>query len=337
MSRDLPLNAIRVFSAVGRLLSFRKAAEELGVTPSAVSHQISSLENFLGVALLRREGNHIALTIEGRDYLRQIAGSLTQLSLATKWVQATKGQTILRVSVPPSLASLWLTPRIGRFMRSHRDVGLSVVATPEGMVSREMGRFDVAIRYGTEPPSGLHAEPLVANDVFPVCSPLLLERQHPLHDPEDLRHHALLECSDELYQEESNPSWLGWLRAANLPDMRSARYLSFSPPQLMHQAILDGLGVGLMHGLLVADSIVDGMLVCPFGPTLPLGTSYFVTWHASAAERPDVIAFRRFLRMEAENSLAMLPRPESASHTRSRVQAHSQSGTSVIAPLARGM
>lgn len=335
MSRDLPLNAIRVFSAVGRLLSFRKAAEELGVTPSAVSHQISSLEGFLGLKLLRREGNHVLLTSEGRDYLRQISGSLTQLSLATKWAQATKGQPVLRISAPPSLASLWLAPRIGRFIRSHRDIALSLVAMPESMISRAMDQIDIAIRCGTEPPSGLSADQLVANDVFPVCSPLLINGPSPLHEPEDLRHHTLLEGSDEVYQDESNPGWLRWLQAANLPEIRNGRCLSFSPPQLMHQALLDGLGVGLVRGLLAADSIADGVLVCPFGPALPIDTSYYVTWHPSAAERPDIMAFRRFLRMEAENTLAMLPRPGTAPHGRSR--SHLQSERAVAPSVVGGV
>lgn len=337
MSRDLPLNAIRVFSAVGRLLSLKKAADELGVTPSAVSHQISSLESFLGLRLLRREGNHIALTVEGKDYLRQIAGSLTQLSLATKWVQATKGQSILRVSVPPSLASMWLMPRIGRFTRAHPDIGLALVATPEVLVGRQMDRLDIAVRYGTEPPPGVHADVLAVNEVLPVCSPLLLDGRHPLREPEDLRHHTLLESADELYYEESNPGWLGWLQAVNLAEIRNGRYLSFSPPQLMYQAVLDGLGVGLMRGLLVADSIVDGMLVCPFGPALALGTSYFVTCHRSAADRPDVVAFRRFLRQEAENTLAALPRPEAAAPARSRTQAASQADRPAAASLLSGL
>ena len=326
MSRDLPLNAMRVFSAVGRLLSLKKAADELGVTPSAVSHQMSSLEEFLGLRLLRREGNHIVLTVDGENYLRQITGSLTQLSLATKWVQATKGQAVLRVSAPPSLASLWLVPRIARFTRAHPEIALSVIATPELLIGGQMGRLDVAIRYGSEPPAGQQAETLVANDLFPVCSPLLLDGRHPLREPEDLRHHTLLESTDELHHEGSNLGWLGWLQAANLPEIRHGRYLNFSPPQLMHQAMLDCLGVGLTCGLLAADSVADGMLVCPFGPALMLGTSYFVTCHPAIAERPDVLAFRRFLRQEVDNTLATLGRPEAAPQPRLGAQARPLEG-----------
>lgn len=337
MGHDLPLNAIRVFSAVGRLLSLKKAADELGVTPSAICHQVRSLEEFLGLRLLRREGNHIALTVAGKKYLRQIAGSLTQLSLATKDVQATKGQSVLRVSAPPSLASLWLMPRIARFTRTHPEIALAVVATPEVLVGRQMDRLDVAIRYGTEPPAGLHAEALADKELFPVCSPLLLEGRHPLREPKDLCHHTLLENTDELYYEESNPGWLGWLQAVNLSEIRSGRYLSFSPTQLMHQAMLDGLGVGLTRGLLAADSIVDGMLVCPFGPALTLGTRYFVTSHPLVAERPQVVAFRRFLRQEVDNTLAALPRPEAVPRPRSRVQIQPQSVRQTETAASAGM
>jgi len=309
MSRDLPLNAIRAFEVAGRLLSLKKAAEELGVTPSAVSHQISGLEAFLGVPLLRREGNHIALTAEGRGYLRQIAGNLGELSRATKWLLATKGQTILRLAAPPSVASLWLMPRISAFARAHPGIALSVVSTPEILIGRQMDRLDVAIRYATEPPAGLHGEALGPNELLPVCSPQLLRGRYPLRAPADLRHHTLLECDDDLYHAEASPGWLDWLQAVELHATHGQRYLSFSPPHLMHHAVCDGLGVGLLRGLLAADSLASGALVSPFGPSLPLESRYFITCPPAIAARPDVLALREFLRAEAKSALAALHSP----------------------------
>jgi LysR family transcriptional regulator, glycine cleavage system transcriptional activator len=306
VNRDLPLNAVRVFASVGRLLSLKKAADELGVTPSAVSHQISSLEQYLGLRLLRREGNHIVLTIEGTIYLRQVSGNLAQLSRATKWLQATKGQTVLRVAAPPGTASLWLMPRIAAFARAHPDIALNIVSVPDLLMSRQIDRFDVVIRLCADPPAAMHSEALVPTELFPVCSPELLKGRHPLRKPADLCHHTLLECDDDLYNQQSNAGWLDWLQEVKLPEVRSQRYVSFSPAPLMHQALLDGMGVGLMRGLLAADAIASGRLVCPFGPVLSMPGSYYALCEPSIAERPDVLAFRKFLRVEADQTLATL-------------------------------
>lgn len=306
MNRDLPLNAIRVFASVGRLLSLKKAADELGVTPSAVSHQISSLEEFLGLRLLRREGNHVALTIEGTTYLRQISANLAQLSRATKWLQATKGQTVLRIAAPPSLATLWLMPRIAAFTRARPDIAVSVVSIPVLLMQRQMDRFDVTIRVYAEPPEGVHSELLSTAEMIPVCSPALLKGRQPLREPADLARHSLLESDDDLYHHEATPGWLDWLQAVDLPDIRSDRYLNFSPPHLLHQAMLDGMGVGLAFELLAGDAIARGELVSPFGPSLPFPGSYYMSCEPSIAERADVLEFRTYLRAEAEKTHAVL-------------------------------
>jgi LysR family transcriptional regulator, glycine cleavage system transcriptional activator len=302
MSRDLPLNAIRVFAAVGRLLSLKKAGDELGVTPSAVSHQISSLESFLGLRLLRREGNHVALTMEGKNYLRQVAGNLDQLSRATKWLQSTKGQTLLRVAAPPSLAALWLMPRVATFGRMRPDLALSVVSIPVLLMGRQMDRFDVVIRLYPEPPAALNCELLSPAELMPVCSPALLGGREPLREPADLGRYTLLESDDDLYHHETGPGWIDWLQTAKLPDVRSQRYMNFSPPHLLHQALVDGLGVGLAFGLVAADAIGRGELTCPFGPTLPYKGNYYMVCEPSIAGRSDIVAFRRYLRDEAEKS-----------------------------------
>lgn len=306
MSRELPLNAIRVFEAAGRLLSLKKAAEELGVTPSAVSHQITALERFLNLRLLRREGNRVALTAEGSNYLRQIGGNLSELARATRWLKAANGQRVLRISAPPSFTALWLMPRIAVFARAHPDVALSAVSIPEALAPRVMDRFDVAIRYGADALPGVQSDVLATNELFPVCSPQLAMGRPALREPADLSRHTLIESGDDLYHEEANPGWPGWLETAGLSGLRGRRCLRFSPPHLVRQAARDGLGVGLLRGLLVADDVASGALVFPFGPSLPLASPYVIMSPASVAARPDVAALREFLCAEAQRSLDRL-------------------------------
>ena len=310
--RLLPLNAVRVFAAVGRLQSFSRAARELHVTASAVSHQIRSLENYLGVSLLHRNGSHVEITHEGRVYLGQVLEGLSQLARATRALKAAKGERILRVSCAPNFSALWLLRRIGRFTAAHPEIGLALIAS-RNLVDMHNGEYDFAIRYGKAVHEGFRCDLLSANELFPVCSPKLLKGAHPLRTPADLRHYALLECNDDEYFDAANPGWQGWLQAADVPEVTSARYLSFSPRFLMQQAVMDGLGVGLSRTLLAADSLESRQLVCPFGPVITLSSWYYLVCPEATAERPDIVAFREWLLAEARDSRAGLRLPKMGS------------------------
>lgn len=312
MERLLPLNALRVFAAVGRLLSFSRAANELHVTASAVSHQIKTLESYLGVSLLRRSGSHIDLTTEGKFYLQQVLEGLSQLSRATKTLKSAKGDRILRVSCPPNFSALWLMRRISRFTESHPGIALALMASRD-LVDLRKGEYDLAIRYGKATHQGFRCDLLSPNELFPVCSPKLLKGAHPLRAPSDLRYHVLLESSDDEYYDAANPGWQGWLQAAGVPDVTSVRYLSFSPRFLMQQAVVQGLGVGLSRTLIAADFLESRQLVCPFGPVIALSSWYYLICPEATAERPDIVVFREWLLAEAKHSRARLkvPQPKS--------------------------
>lgn len=309
VERLLPLNALRVFAVVGRLLSFSRAAKELKVTASAVSHQIKSLEDYLGLALLRRSGSHIELTAEGRFYLQQVLEGLSQLSRATKSLRSAKDERILKISCPPNFSTLWLLRRIGRFTSAHPEIGLALIAS-RSLVDMHKGEYDLAIRYGQAVHEGFRCDLLSQNELFPVCSPKLLSAEPPLRSPSDLRDHALLESSDDEYYDAANPGWRGWLQAAGVPEVTSARYLTFSPRFLMQQAVLEGLGVGLSRTLLAADFIESRQLVCPFGPVITLSSWYYLVCPEVTAERPDIVAFREWLLAEARESQAQLKLPK---------------------------
>jgi LysR family transcriptional regulator, glycine cleavage system transcriptional activator len=301
LERLLPLNALRMFAAVGRLLSFSRAANELHVTASAVSHQIKTLENYLGVTLLRRSGGHIVLTTEGQFYLQQVVEGLSQLARATKTLKAAKGERILRISCAPNFSTLWLVPRIARFTETHPDIALALIASRD-MVDMHKGKYDLAIRYGKTQHEGFRCDMLSPNELFPVCSPKLMKGVHPLRTPADLRYHALLESSDDEYYDAANPGWQGWLQAAGVPDLSSAQRLSFSPRFLMQQAVVEGLGVGLSRTLLAADFLERRQLICPFGPVLSLSSWYYLVCPEPTSERPDIVAFREWLLKEANDS-----------------------------------
>lgn len=301
MKNFMPLNAIRAFAVVGRLLSFRRAADELRVTASAVSHHIKSLEEHLGVSLLRREGNRVGLTAEGRNYLKEVSEGLTHLSRATRTVRSAKGRWVLKISAPLSLTSLWLMPRITRFTELHPEIAISISAGL-ALVDLREGQYNLAIRYTQTVPAGFRCDKLSSNELFPVCSPALLRGHHPLRKPSDLRHHTLIESTDEIYFDRANPGWQGWLQAAKIPDVASARYLNFSPRCLMQQAAMSGLGVGLSRTLLAADSIARGELVLPFGPILALPSCYYLICPESVANQRDIAVFRDWVIAEAEAS-----------------------------------
>lgn len=309
MGRLLPLNALRMFGVVGRLLSFSRAARELHVTASAVSHQIRTLEEYLGVALLRRNGSHIELTTEGKFYLPQVLAGLSQLSRATRSLKTAKDERMLRISCPPNLSALWLIRRIARFIEAHPGMGLALIASRD-LVDMHKGEYDLAIRYGKASHQGFRSDVLSSNELFPVCSPKLMKGAPPLREPADLCRHTLLDSSDDEYFDGANPGWRGWLQAAAIPDMTGARYLNFSPRFLMQQAVVQGLGIGLSRTLLAADYLESRQLVCPFGPVIALSSWYYLVCPEATSERPEIEAFRDWLLAEARGSQNLLKVPQ---------------------------
>ena len=301
MENVVPWNAIRVFAVVGRLMSFSRAAHELQVTPSAVSHQIRALEDFLGMSLVRRERNQVTLTSEGRRYLEEVSDGLAQVSRATRTLKTAKGGRVIRLTAPLSLSALWLVPRITQFAQAYPDIAISMAATwNQNDVGR--GQHNLLIRYGANPPPGFRSDKLSTNELFPVCSPKLLQGRHPLRRLADLSHHTLIESTDDIYFDSTNPGWQGWLRAANIPDTTSIRYLNFSPRCLLHEVVVRGLGVGLTRTLLAADSIANGEMVLPFGPVLLLPSYYYLLCPELASGEPGVTLFRDWVMAEAETS-----------------------------------
>ena len=293
MSRKIPpLNSLRAFEAAARHMSFTKAAEELFVTQAAVSHQVKSLEDFLGIRLFRRLNRRLLLTDEGQAYLPRLSQALDLMHEATHQLLSAGATGSLTVSVLPSFAAAWLVPRLGRFRERHPDIDLRIDPARE-VVDFARGDVDVAIRWGKGEYPGLQADRLMNEDTFPVCSPDLLWGNHPLRSPQDLVHHTLL-------HDDSHGDWRTWLLAADVEGVDPNRGVVFTESSLLIQAAMAGQGVALARSVLAADGLADGKLVRPFGQNLPREFAYYLVCPLDTAEQPKVQAFREWLIEEAK-------------------------------------
>jgi len=298
----LPLSSVRMFVVVARLLSISRAAEELNVTPSAVSHQMKVLESYLGATLFRRERNRLSLTAAGQQYMLHCSEGLTLLSRATRAIRAAKGQQILRVGAPASIAALWLVSRLGRFMERHPEISLHLTACAN-LPALLHASVDVGLLYGHCTLAGWSCEPLGENRLFPVCSPALLKGADAPRTPADLARCVLLDSSDETYYAEPRqPGWHGWLEAAGVPEVNGTKHLAFTPRALMHPAVRAGYGIGLTRTLLAIDALVAREIVLPFGPAPVQPLTYQLACTDQAAKRTDVAAFREWVLEEARGS-----------------------------------
>ena len=296
MARQIPpLNPLRAFEVAARHLSFTRAADELFVTPSAVSHQVKALEESLGVVLFVRESKALALTAAGRAYLPGVQQAFQQLAAATQQLHA-QNLPALRVSVPPTFAVKWLIPRMERFMKAHTDIDLKI-STSARMVDFEREDYDLAIRYGRGNYPGLHSEVCLSVEVFPVCSPALMRGEHPLLKPEDLKHHTLLH-DDSKYTDVSNPDWSMWLAHAGVTGVDATRGPSFWPSHLVINAAIDGLGVALAKKNWVLHDLAQGRLVRPFDISLPVEFSYYMVYPKERINDPRITLFAEWIRSE---------------------------------------
>ena len=295
MTARLPsLNGLRAFEAAARHLSFTQAASELNVTQTAISHQIRRLEEELGVRLFIRKNRALALTPQARDYLPGVRAAFNDLRLATDRLLRKEDDHVLTVSTLASLAAKWLLPRLTAFQEAHP--GLDVrITTSTALVDFKGRDVDAAIRWGRGHWPGVRAEWLMADEVFPVCSPALLAGKRPLRTPEDLRDHVLLHTST------NSDDWRQWLTAAGLPsDISKQPGITFDLNLMTVQAAIDGIGVAMGRTSYVQDDIAKGRLVVPFNIALPADAGFYLVSPEGAAEPPKLKAFRQWLLASAK-------------------------------------
>lgn len=302
MKRLPPLNALRVFEAAARHLSFTKAAEELHVTPGAVSQQIKALEDFLQTPVFRRERRSLLLTDEAQASLPILREGFDRLAEASDILAARGKERRLTVSVAPSFASKWLVPRLDAFQNAHPDTDVWVSADMD-LVDFAVDDVDIAIRYGAGDYKGLVVDHLMSEKIVPVCAPALVTGDNPLKTPGDLVHHTLLHDSSA-DKDESCPTWPMWIKAAGVAHKEVDRGLKFNQSSLVIEAAVAGKGVALAKSALALADLEAGRLVIPFDLTTPADFSYYIVYPPSKASSPCVQAFAAWLKEEAASSVS---------------------------------
>jgi len=286
-SRLPPLNALRAFEASARQLSFTRAAEELFVTQAAISHQIKSLEEFLGIKLFMRKNRALLLSEEGQAYYLDIKDVFTSINDATERLLARGAKGAITVSLQPSFAIQWLVPRLNAFNALHPDIDVRIKAVDQAESSLTED-VDVAIYYGRGHWADIHAEQLQKEYLVPVCSPLLLQGKKPLDKLEDLVNHTLL-------HDTSRRDWKRWFKQVNVKATNVNHGPIFSHSAMVVQAALHGQGVALAHSFLSRPDIEAGRLICPFDEVLESKNAYYVVCRERQVDLGKIAAFREWV------------------------------------------
>lgn len=295
-----PLNALRAFEASARRLSFTKAAEELNVTPGAISQQIRHLEEFAGAPLFRRTGRQVLLTEVGEATLPILTNAFEQLAEAAHVLRAPKRRNRLMISCAPSFAAKWLAHRLDKFQHLHPEAEVWVSADI-AVIDFAGPEIDLAIRYGGGNYEGLRIEKLMSEEVLPVCSPVLLEGEHPLRTPADLKNHTLLH-DESPENDPSCPDWSSWLTARDIKGVNATRGPRFNQAAVIVEAAASGRGVALAKRAIAAGDLESGRLVAPFADgTNEIDFAYWTVWPRGRTQSPIAREFIKWIKEEAQS------------------------------------
>ncbi|MEX3011443.1 transcriptional regulator GcvA [Hoeflea sp. TYP-13] len=294
MKRRLPpLNWLRAFEASARHLSFTSAAEELNLTQAAVSKQVKLLEQYLREPLFYRKPRSLVLTKVGAAYLPKVNDSFMRLAEGTEEVFGHRRSGLLTVRATVSFAVTWLGPRLHRYYERHPDHPVRIVSS---VWNDEFDResFDLDIRYGTGNWPGFHCDRLTWGELTPLCSPRLLEGKNKLQDPEDLRHHNLLQVLG--YED----GWTTWLKAAGVENINAGQGQQFDSSLMAFAVAESGAGVVLGRSAMVGDMLASGRLVKPFELSVPVEEAIYLIFPMDGTGHPDSELFRTWLLEEAQ-------------------------------------
>lgn len=288
------LNALLAFEVAARHGSFTRAAAELGVTQTAISHQVRALEQQLGTALFRRSPQRLTLTPDGEAWAAELSVVFARLRDAHLRLRGPRvsGRDVVSVSIIPSFGARWLVPRLGRFLQAQRDVEVRISAS-ERLVDFGLEAVDLGIRYGAGRYPGLVTTKL-ADDALVVVAAPALAAQRAHWQPADLAHETLL-------HDDYPEAWLRWFRARGRTLPASARQTQLTDSAMLVEATVRGQGVGLARWSLAVDELMLGRLVLLFPRVAPLATglAYYVVTPREYLKRRAVVAFRDWLLGEA--------------------------------------
>jgi LysR family transcriptional regulator, glycine cleavage system transcriptional activator len=303
MRRPLPpLNALRAFEATARHLSFSKAADELHVTPAALSHQIRGLEDMLGLKLFHRRARAIELTQSARLIYPGIRTGFEHIREAVDQLGRGAQDRVLVVSATPGLTAKWLVPRLYRFLVEHPDIDTRISAS-SGFANFASDGVDLGIRLSNGVHPDLYVEKLCDEALVPLCSPRLLEGEQPLRAPRDLARFTLIQVD----LPGLVPTWADWLGVAGIDGLDTMRGLRLNVADHALDAAAEGMGVVLGYKVVASHDIGLGRLVVPFGPEMPLvNRAYHFVCPKGQEKRPAIKAFRDWVFAEIGETQAML-------------------------------
>ena len=288
MLRLPSFSALRVFESAVRLGSFAAAAEELRLTPTAISHQVRNLEKFLGVHLFHRIGRGVIPTDAGRRYFESLHASFKDIAAATAEIIDSGKSDTLAVHSAPSFATLWLTPRLWQFVSENPDIDVRVSASPEA-VNLLDEEFDIDIQYGKRPDPGLEAIPLAEETIVPMCAPGVAQGINPVRTVADLKRHTLIHSDGCLVH------WPEWLKRHSGVDLDLSHGPHFDRSFMSIAAAVDGIGVCLESTFLAQREIEAGRLVLPLGTEGVTITEHRLVVLRDKARLPKVQAFIAWL------------------------------------------
>jgi LysR family glycine cleavage system transcriptional activator len=290
MPRALPpLSALLAFEATARHQSFTRAANELKITQTAISHRIKELESLLSVQLFTRKQNATRVTDEGRTYLECIRPALAQIAAATESVTSVHDNR-LTIACLFAFSAKCLTPALREFRQLHPHIELRL--TPLAPTDRlEQREFDVAIWHGAEEWRDFDAERIAEEEIFPVCVPQLLESGPPLRSPADLKHYTIVRTVSPIITDD----WTVWLQQAGAEVDSFASEIYCETVSFSINAIMEGLGVGIGRSVLVRDDLASGRLVAPFEFRCSSNSGYQVLSRPERSGLPKVQLFKRWL------------------------------------------
>jgi len=295
--RSIPgTRALKTLVVAGRHLNFTRAADELALTPAAVSYQIKEIEDQLGIQLFLRSSRSIKFTEAGLILHEAASEALDQLNRAmTRVRRLSRGATQLKVSVDPQVATKWLMGRVDQFRKLYPTIELRFDVAYE-VRDFELDDIDIAIRFGAGKYPGLAADRLFENVIVPVCSPRLLNSDRPLREPRDLLQHTLVHI-EWSRPGVTWPTWQTWMAAAGIADFDDSRIIVFERSSDAIQAALSGDAVALADFAMIANDLSEGRLVRPFELSIkvPAEFAYFLVYPEESALDPRIAAFRAWI------------------------------------------
>ena len=290
-----PLRALKAFESSARHLSFTKAADELYVTQAAISHQIKSLEDKMGVKLFDRFNRSLQLTTEGQVYLLSIMVSLEQLEKASRQMANRNAKGILKISLLPSFATKWMAKRIWKFQDKYPDIEVSISAF-EGLADFKREDIDIAIRYGRGHWPDVYCEPLFEERVFPICNRSVYKKLAENPEPEILLEHRLH------HDDFSTEDWSMWFKEAGITVEEPIKGTRFSHTVMMLESIESSKGFALGRTPLVIDDLKRKLLYAPFNVSIPSEYTYYFVCPLGAEDSPKIIEFKKWIFKEAQKS-----------------------------------